>query len=505
MNYINTKKNDRLFLSIIILCVIYFISWPFYKYITDPDGASYAAIADHYASGNFNEAINGLWSPLHSWLVIPLIKFGVNTIIAFKLTNLILGVLFLITIHLYLTKSSIEIPIQKCILFSTVIILLYYIWYEMAADLLFSLVIFNYLKIAHSHDFKANRKKNIIAGILGGVAYLSKAIGLPFFIVHYTAIYFFQNRFFKNKMYLWGIIFCIMIAAPWIYTLYHKYHHLMISAHLRLTLNPESTSTDEFFAPPNPLSFFVWEDPWAIHNKFSSPVDSLSNLIAYLRELLFNFQGYLNVLFRISFLAPAICFLSIYFLFIKRTEKTFFTFITLFVLAGLYIPFHLEERFLWPISFVLMIAGVYFLKKILNFKKLKKHQTLLIWSIYFGSFIIEPINQLKDLSYQNKDLYELAALMKKHNINGSFTSNKKYIECGVVAYISNTKYYTPRYHNNEINKLISSARNYDIQYLLLFTRNNQEKICIKASLPPNMKNSVIFLSDKILAVNLQPD
>jgi hypothetical protein len=152
-----------------------------------------------------------------------------------------------------------------------------------------------------------------------------------------------------------------------------------------------------------------------------------------------------------------------------------------------------------------MIAGVYFLKKILNFQELKKHQTLLIWSIYFGSFIIEPINQLKDISYQNKDLYDLAALMKKHNINGSFTSNKKYVECGVVAYISNTKYYTPRYHNIEINKLISSARNYDIQYLLLFTRNNQEKICIKASLPPNMKNSVLFLSDKILAVNLQPD
>jgi hypothetical protein len=505
MNYINTRKNNRLYLSIIILCVIYFISWPLYKYITDPDGASYAAIADHYASGNFKEAINGLWSPLHSWLVIPLIKSGVNTIIAFKLTNLIFGILFLISIHLYLTKSSIEIPIQKWILFSTVIILSYYIWYELAADLLFSLLIFNYLKIALSHDFKVNRKKNIIAGILGGTAYLSKAIGLPFFIIHYTAIHFFQNRSFKNKIYLWGIMFCIMIAAPWIYTLYHKYEHLMISAHLRLTLNPESTSTEEFFPPPNPLSFFVWEDPWAMHNKFSFPADSLSGLIAYLRELLFNFQGYLNVLFRISFLAPAICFLSIYFLFIKRTEKTYFTFITLFVLAGLYIPFHLEERFLWPISFVMMIAGVYYLKKLMNFQDLKKHQTLLIWSIYFGSFITEPINQLKDISCQNKDLYEIAALMKKHNINGSFTSNKKYVECGIVAYISKTKYYTPRHHNYEINKLISSARNYGIKYLLLFARNNQEKKYLKAILPQNMKNSAIILSDKILAVNLQPD
>ena len=92
------NKHISLYLSIFLLTLLYLVAWPFYKYITDPDGASYAAIADHYASGNFNEAINGLWSPLHSWLVIPLIKFGVNTIIAFKLTNLILGVLFLITI-----------------------------------------------------------------------------------------------------------------------------------------------------------------------------------------------------------------------------------------------------------------------------------------------------------------------------------------------------------------------------------------------------------------------
>lgn len=501
----NLKIHYRIIISILCLCILFFVSWPLYKYITDPDGASYAAIADHYNNGNLSEAVNSLWSPLHSWIVIPFIKSGLSTIIAFKISNLLIGILFLISIHLYLIQSGIKSYIQNQILAAAIIIILYYIWYELAADMLFSLIIFNYLKLSSSIHFKDCRKKNMVAGILGGAAYLSKAIGLPFFIIHYSAVHYFGKRASPSarSVYWIGLLFCMMIAVPWIYILYLKYNHLMMSAHLRLTLNPVIYSTDGFFLPPHHLSYFIWEDPWTIHNKFSSPIDSISNLLTYMRKLLYNFQEYLNVLFRISFLAPGICFLSIIFYLKKSSEKTYFTLMTLFILPGLYILFHIEERFLWPISFVIMIAGVFYINELLSLQKLKKHSIHLIWAIFFGSFLIEPVNQLKDSSYRNKDIHDIAHLMQKHHIQGTFTSNKKYIECGVIAYISKNKYYTPSTSHIEINKLIFNAKKYGIKYILLFTKNEYEKKCLISSLPDKMNNSLLILSDKILAVNLQ--
>lgn len=47
--------------------------WYQFRHVIYADGISYLEIAERYAEGNFAEALNGYWSPLFSWLLIPVV------------------------------------------------------------------------------------------------------------------------------------------------------------------------------------------------------------------------------------------------------------------------------------------------------------------------------------------------------------------------------------------------------------------------------------------------
>ena len=52
--------------------LIILIFHPFYRYLIGPDAISYVSIADHILHGQWTEAANPYWSPLMSWLILPL-------------------------------------------------------------------------------------------------------------------------------------------------------------------------------------------------------------------------------------------------------------------------------------------------------------------------------------------------------------------------------------------------------------------------------------------------
>ncbi len=44
---------------------------PYFQYELNPDGISYFSIAEKYQSGNFKDAVNGMWAPLLPWTLVP--------------------------------------------------------------------------------------------------------------------------------------------------------------------------------------------------------------------------------------------------------------------------------------------------------------------------------------------------------------------------------------------------------------------------------------------------
>jgi MFS family permease len=72
--------------TLVYLCIL-----PFFLHQTDVDTIGYIAAAEHYAAGNFTAGINGYWSPLLSWLLVPFILCKIPALLSIKLINLAAG------------------------------------------------------------------------------------------------------------------------------------------------------------------------------------------------------------------------------------------------------------------------------------------------------------------------------------------------------------------------------------------------------------------------------
>jgi hypothetical protein len=70
-------------------------AYPFNQYYIDPDATAYLTIAQRYAHGDLQRAINGYWSPWSIWLTAALIKTGIAAFKAAIMVNAIAAVGFL--------------------------------------------------------------------------------------------------------------------------------------------------------------------------------------------------------------------------------------------------------------------------------------------------------------------------------------------------------------------------------------------------------------------------
>jgi hypothetical protein len=164
--------------------------------------------------------------------------------------------------------------------------------------------------------------------------------------------------------------------------------------------------------------------------------------------------------------------------------------------------YHYDDRYLWPVSIFILIAGTFYVRHFFSMCSFRKSHRFFIWLLYFGSFLIEPINQLKDSVYKDKEMYELANLLRLNGIEHSFTSNKKNIECGVIGYINRIKYYAPNQQINDIQALLCEAKKENIKYCLFFYKNKHEKECVLNAISGNSYKSFKNINHQTIAFEL---
>lgn len=475
------KPADQQLLFVILCFLLLFAgSWPLYQYIVDVDGVGYAAIADQYAAGHWKEAINGYWSPLHSWLVIPLLKLGIPTIAAFKSTNGLFAVIVLVLFRQLLKQQSVPVKLHLPALLTAVVMLLYYAWYELAADLLLVVLLLSYFLLTGSEDFLYNRKKNAAAGVLGALCYLAKAYAFPFFLLHFILLHLLLNR--KSKEWsnlLTGLFAFFLICLPWIVLLYNKYGQWMTGTAGKLNMSwylvPERNTSLIFFPPPHQHAASWWEDPWYTQEHFYTLFSSASLFFHQIRVVLYNTQEWLKILFQISFLAPGIL-LALTVRFLKQAQyKDAFALLLLLGLPCGYLLIHIEERFLWTTGFFLLVAGSLFLDVYLKNSGLSRKQVLVVWLLFFGSFLVVPVDQLKDSLGKQKEVYTLAQILSQQRVKGSFASNQHIEECMIVAYLNRLVYHTPAPGKGSAVDYAIAARDSGIQQFLFFYDSPLEK------------------------------
>ena len=476
----NILFNKRLPISIGLFVLLFVVTWPLYQYISDVDGIGYAAVAHHYIDGNLKLAVNGFWNPLHSWLVIPFMKAGLSDWAAFKVSNAVFAIGSLITLFSLVNKFTLQPWLKTAIQFTSVIILLSYTYFELAADALLVFLLLLYFNLVKSDSFFSSTGKNIFAGILGAFLYFTKSYGFPFFIFHFIVIHLFLNPDKKQalKQLALGFTAFFLLTFPWIYALHWKYDAWMIAfgkynAHWSFTDIPASDPIIQ--PPPYEGSSSVWEDPWHVKKDNFNSVPFVTLFLHQIRVVLFNFQHWLATIHDLSFLSSAILLLSAVFYFFQKSKTWLYLIITLLCLPAGYLLLHIETRFIWALSFIFLIAGSLLMQHLFSKVNIKYWQSVLIWLILFGSFLLEPVNLLKDKIYQHKEFFETVKYMNQFQIKGKFTSNEQMGESMVIAYLSKNSYYSIAKPTYSIDSLLNEIDHYQIQHYFFYYRSIQQK------------------------------
>lgn len=502
----NLLYNQRLPFSVLLFSLLFIVTWPLYKYVADVDGIGYAAVAHHYINGNLRLAINGFWNPLHSWLVVPFIKSGLSDWAAFKVTNALFSIGSLIVLHSLMNKFSLQTWLKTCIQLVAVILLLHYTYFELAADALLVFLLLVYFNLVQSETFYSSISKNLLAGVAGAFLYLAKSYGFPFFVFHFIVIHLFLNPDKKPafKLMAAGFFTFFLFTFPWIWALHWKYNEWMIAfgkfnAHWNFNNGPIPGPVIQ--PPPYEGSAAVWEDPWHVRKDNLATVPFIQVALHQVRVILFNFQQWLISIHDLSFLSSAILLISAVYYFFQKSRNWLYILITLLTLPAGYILLHVETRFIWALSFIFMIAGGLLMQQLFSFIRINKWQKTFIWLIFFGSFLLEPINQLKDQAFDHSEFFYTAELMKQNSIRVKFTSNDRKSECMVIAYLSKNSYYTITKPSFTTDELLAELEQYKIQYYFFYYTSQQQKeeflagrIAAKAKQISELEQGLLVLS-----------
>jgi hypothetical protein len=482
-----------------LLCVLLH---PYYGNILDADAIGYLSIAERVANADWFRSINGLWSPLNSWLLVPFIQKGYDGFLIAKIINFILGGILIIQTYFLCHKYIRNIFYINCVLFILPFVIVYYAYLQVFADMLQLVFILFYLQICIAENYFSSYKKIITAATLMSLAYYSKAYSLPFYFLHTLAISiwikygasiieFFGTKYTitlpikpaiekltKNK---WkpivGIFTFILLIAPWVYQLHTKYDGISLtgnSGKLNMSWNliahKEFKEDIKILIPPtynNSVSF--WEDPYPSQAKLHTPFESVSMFLQWIFRIGHTIIKAIICTSEISAFCLAILLFSIWYFYFKNPKREMqLLVITAFILPLGYLSMHIETRYIWLLTFILIILTGSLLDEIKsNF--LKNICTI----IFCVSLIIYPLFHLEIMHNKGKDNFEMASALNKANIHGKFiTNNNDAGKQWAIAYLSKNKNYTIENYSFTSMELENEIKRYGIEYYWHYSQNS---------------------------------
>lgn len=512
-------------IALLVFTTFFILLFPLYRYIFDQDSIGYSAVAERLASGNFFKSINGLWSPLSSWLVVPLIKCGIDPILGFKYINGLTGLLLLIASWQLLKKFEITDGLKALILYTCVPIFLSYCYFELCADFLLLLFITLYLIQVCSNNFFSSKKRQFVCATMAVFAYLSKAYFFPFFLLHFTVInfYYYRNSLAVDKLknllqnLSIGIITFFTLASPWIYALTKKYHFLTYSNagkyNVYMHLHPGTEYTKLLLAPPYPDAYNSWDDPWLPFMQHFSPYTSLSTISLQIKLFIHNIFHSIPFFTEISFLSIAIiltiAFLSLTKKFVVKIPNNISVCtITAILMPMGYFLFHLETRFIWILSILCLIMGGYLITLTVKHFTISPIQKIFLVIIFSASFLIGPLLSLKNNINNGKEAYSIATSLQNNHIKGRIISNhideKQYSLMLMSNVIAKNQFYNYSHGNFSMKDVQDAIKEFGIDYYLFsYSREFEKENFLTSTLCKNAAEVNADFYPGIVAVKLK--
>lgn len=397
---------------LIVVCIGAAIAYLFRNQI-NPDGVSYFQIAKYYASFDISKAVNGYWSPLLSWLLVPFFWLGVEPGYAYRALIILLSIAVIGTLHLLLERRQTPSRREQWarVFYISTLGILINLWggSVITPDMLSGVIcvlgifaIYYYLELP-------NRNRAIFVGTALALLYFSRSIGIYIGATLLLCCAFYLLRDGRlNRSFYWASGSFLILCSIWIGLLFLKYERLQIAtsgAYNTALYGPEAPTHPHtrigFLEPQYPDSVWAWDDP----SHFNLPTWDKLEHIWYFK---FHFIDTLSEAIYIFFAASPLVALGIYVLLLGNKQKNIrrvgeLTGLVIFLVILVYsYILYIEPRYLWlaiiPLLTMVCIVG----------SALMKTKAFVIFSalMFFGAAI-----QTASL-YQKSDnvMYEEAAI-----------------------------------------------------------------------------------------------
>ncbi len=413
-----------------------------YAHHMTTDTPSYISIARHYAEGRLHDAVNWVWSPLLSWLLVPFLYLGVDPIAALHLLALAAGIAGLIGCEGIFRELVIEEPARTIMLLSLVPVIHAFSIVNPNPDFLVAVVLLFYVRFAIARDYARRPRDGAFCGLLGALAYFAKAYAFPFFVLHFSLVsacrYYGERDSIRRtnvrRSFFLGLAAFLLVSSVWIGILYVKYDRLTIGAvgayNLRLVHDGSGLSylSGGLAEPPAPSALSAWEDPAQLAEGRLKPLDPSRVLSDTMPRMGMNALKAVDAYQAGSVFSMAILACVSIGLIGMSARATignvkFLLLLTILLLPAGYLPLLVDRRYLYLGILLIHALGGSLVFGWQGQTPRKKTISLLVLCL---SFILVPMRDLRANVHSNREVHELASVLAVQGVQGRLASNGLY-------------------------------------------------------------------------------
>jgi hypothetical protein len=260
-----------------------------------PDTLAYLSIARQYAEGS--PVIRGYWSPLTIWVMVPLLRFGVNGYVAYRALAVFFGLIWIPVSVILARRLGLGRGFQLVLAGSVGLLIIGAGLGHGLPDLVGAFFLAIYFIVLLRPDYLERPVRNgLLTGVLGALAYLAKYYNLTFVLVHLAIITALRiasgaPRKAAARALISGALTLLVASLPWATVLSFRYHRLVFNTTGALNhaiMGPSMTDHPcngaRLCAEPEDV-LFTWEDPAEVYypDLGWSPLASVENLRHELR------------------------------------------------------------------------------------------------------------------------------------------------------------------------------------------------------------------------------
>jgi len=351
------------------------------------DAMAYLRLGEYYAQGNLGLAVSGYWGPMLSWLIAAGTKLGMVPMVAGRAAMVLSGLVF--TGGAIGLLRGVRLNGWPAILSAAIVAISTIFWSVeyLSPDLLVSGLMLGAWGILFTGLWTLERKWQMAAGALWGLAYLAKAVAFPLAVVVTVLVAGLRvliggER--KRVLSAAGVTIGVfaLVSLPWVATLSAKYGHFTFSTSGKINhsiVGPEDVDryhpVFRTFHQPDAGRVTQWEDPSRMAYKPWSPLANMGHQVKLMQK---NFETVIvhltnfDLLFVGIFSLLAAAFLTRPWRERLAVERWRWVLLPLGCLCGIYLPVWVapfDERYFYaalPVLLITSFGTVAWLRKVMS-------------------------------------------------------------------------------------------------------------------------------------------